>query len=58
MIRLENEGCKAMALDRGQTREICEKRENYCKGKVATFTVQSLTLHQYTVDFLTYLEFY
>ena len=29
-------------VDRGQTRKICEKQENYFKGKVVTFTVQSL----------------
>ena len=31
-------------VDRGQTREICEKQEKYFKGKVATFTIQSLIL--------------
>ena len=43
-------------LDRGQTREICEKQENYFKGKVVTFTVQSLILYKYPVDLLTFLE--
>ena len=47
-----------LLLDRGQTREICEKQENYFKGKVATFTVQSLLLYQYPADLLTFLELY
>ena len=46
------------ALDRGQTREICEKQEKYPKGKVVTFTVQSLILCQYPVDLLNFLELY
>ena len=41
-------------LDRGQTKEICEKQEKYFKGKV----VQSLILYQYPVSLLTYLELY
>ena len=45
-------------VDRGQTREICEKQEKYFKGKVFTLTVQSLIIYQYPVDLLTYLEFY
>ena len=45
-------------LDRGQTREICEKQENYFKGKVVTFTVQSLLLYQYPADLLTFFELY
>ena len=32
-------------VDRGQTREICEKQENYFRGKVVTCTVQSLLLY-------------
>ena len=51
------EECMA-ALDRGQTREICEKQEKYCKGEVVTFTVQRLILYQYPVDLLTFLELY
>ena len=47
-----------VALDRGQTREICEKQEKYFKGKVVTLTVQSLILCQYPVDLLTFFEFY
>ena len=42
-----------MAIDRDQTREICEKQE-----KVVTFTVQSLIVCQYPVDLLTFLELY
>ena len=45
-------------FDRSQTREICKKQENYFKGKVVTFTVQSLLLYQYLVDLLTFLELY
>ena len=45
-------------LNRGQTREICEKQEKYCKGKVSTFTVQSLILNQYPADLLTFLKLY
>ena len=45
-------------LDRGQTRDICEKQGKYFKGKVVTFTVQSLLLHQYPADLLTFLELY
>ena len=45
-------------LDRGQTKEICEKQEKYFKGKVVIFTVQSLILYQYPVSLLTYLELY
>ena len=45
-------------LDRGQTGEICEKQEKYSKGKVVTFTVQSLILYQYSVDVLTFFELY
>ena len=48
----------ALRLGRGQTREICEKQEKYLKGKVVTFTVQSLILCQYAVDLLTFLELY
>ena len=47
-----------MSLDRGQTREICEKQEKYFKGKVVTLTVQSLILYQYPVDLLTFFELY
>ena len=43
-------------VDRGQTREICQKQENYFKGKVVTFTVQSLLLCQCLVDLLTFLK--
>ena len=45
-------------VDRGQTREICEKQEKYFKGKVFTSTVQSLILYQYPVDLLTFFELY
>ena len=45
-------------IDRGQTREICEKQEKYFKGKVVTLTVQSLILYQYPVDILTFFELY
>ena len=48
----------SVKFDRGQTREICEKQEKYFKGKVVTFTVQSLILYQYPVDLLTVLEHY
>ena len=48
----------AGGLHRGHTREICEKQEKYFKGKVVTFTVQSLILYQYPVDLLTFLEVY
>ena len=41
-------------LDRVQTREICEKQEKYFKGKVVTFTIQSLILYKYPVDLLTF----
>ena len=47
-----------LALDRGQTREICQKQEKYFKGKVVIFTVQSLILCQYAVGLPTYLELY
>ena len=47
-----------MGIDRGQTKQICEKQEKYFKGKVLTFTVQSLILCQYPVDLLTVLELY
>ena len=43
-------------VDGGQTREICEKQEKYSKGKVVTFTVQSLILYQYSVDVITFFE--
>ena len=46
-----------LLFDRGQTREMCEKQEKYFKGKVVTFTVQSLILHQYLVDLLTCWNF-
>ena len=51
-----NENTKSHPLlgDRGQAREIFEKQEKYLKGKVVSF--QSLTLHQYLVDLLTFLE--
>ena len=45
-------------VDRGQTREICEKQEKYFRGKDVTFTVQTLILYQYPVDLLTVLELY
>ena len=45
-------------VDRGQTRENCEKQEKYFKGKVVTFNVQSLIRYQYPVDLLTCLELY
>ena len=45
-------------VDRGQMREICEKQGNDFKGKVVTFTVESLILYQYSVDLLTFLELY
>ena len=48
----------SISFDCGQTREICEKQEKYFKGKVVTFTVQSLILYQYPVDLLTFLELY
>ena len=41
-------------FDRGQTSEICEKQEKYFKGKVVTFTVQSLILNQYPVDLISF----
>ena len=47
-----------LLLDRGQTREICEKQEKYFKGKVVTLTVHSLILYQYPVDLLTFFELY
>ena len=47
-----------MKVDRGQTREICKKQGNYFKGKVVTFTVQTLLLYQYPADLLTFLELY
>ena len=48
----------ARGFHRGQTREICEKQEKYFKGKVVTFTVQSLILNQYPADLLTFLGVY
>ena len=48
----------ARSLDGGQTREICEKREKYSKGKVVTLTLQSLVLYQYPVDLLTCFDLY
>ena len=45
-------------LDRGQTKEVCEKQGKYFKGKVVTFTVQSLILYQYPVDLQTFFELY
>ena len=45
-------------VDSGQTRRICEKQENYFKGKVVTFTVQSFILNQYPVVLPTFLELY
>ena len=45
-------------IDRGQTREICEKQENNFKGKVVTPTIQSLMHKQYPADLLTFLELY
>ena len=47
-----------VTFDSGQTRQICEKQEKYLKGKVVTFTVQSLILCQYPVDLLTFLVLY
>ena len=44
-------------LDRGQTRETCEKQEKYFKGKVVISTVRSLILRQYPVDLLTFFNF-
>ena len=44
--------------DRGQTREICEIHEKYFKGKVVTFTIQSLILYQCPVDLLTFFALY
>ena len=41
-------------LDRSQTREICEKQENYFKGKDVTFTFESLILNHYPVVLLTF----
>ena len=55
MKKGEEDSC---GFDRGQTREICEKQENYFKGKVVTFTVQSLLLYQYPAELLTFLELY
>ena len=49
---------RPLEIDRGQTREICEKQEKYFKGKVVTFTVHSLILYQYPVDLLTFFELY
>ena len=51
-------GKPAGSLDRGQTRETCEKQEKYFKGKVVISTVRSLILRQYPVDLLTFLELY
>ena len=51
-------GRSDLFLDRGQTREICEKQEKYFKGKVVTFIVHSLILNQYPVDLLTFFELY
>ena len=48
----------SLLLDRGQTREICEKQEKYFKGKVVTLTVHSLMHYQYPVDLLTFFELY
>ena len=45
-------------LDRGQTRQMCEKQEKYFKGKVVIFSVQSLILYQYAADLPTFLELY
>ena len=44
--------------DGGQTREIYEKLENYFKGKVFIFAIQSMILKQYPVNLVTYLELY
>ena len=41
-------------LDCGQKREFGEKQEKYFKGKVVTFTVQSLIPYQYPVDLLSF----
>ena len=49
---------RLITLDQGQTREICEKQENYFKGKVFIFTIQSTILKQYAVNVLTHLELY
>ena len=38
--------------------KFAKRKEKYCKGKVVTFTVQSLILYQYPVDLLTFLELY
>ena len=38
--------------------KFANKQEKYFKGKVFTFTVQSLILYQYPVDLLTFLELY
>ena len=48
----------SLTVDRGQTREICEKQEKYFKGKVDIFTVQRFILYQYPVDLLTFSELY
>ena len=54
----KNELPHGLAIDRGQTREICKKQEQHFKGKVVTFTIQSLILYQYPVDLLTFFELY
>ena len=38
--------------------KFAKNKKKYCKGKVATGTVQSLILYQYRVDLLTFLELY
>ena len=58
MIQWQRASRLSCWVDRGQTRETCEKQEKYFKGKVATFTVQSLLLYQYPADSLTCLELY
>ena len=51
-VRLTPKACEL--VNRGQTREICEKQENYFKRKVVTFTVQSFILYQYAAVLQTF----
>ena len=54
----KNELPYGLAIDRGQTREICKKQEQYFKGKVVTLAIQRLILKQYPVDLQTFFELY
>ena len=53
--------CKTFgrALTAVKREKFAKNKKNHgLKGKVVTFTVQSLILHQYPVDLLTVLELY